>query len=255
MERVGRRADPDRRGRDRGADRVLHRVRRCCAMPCRIGSAVAASLVTVVDNDGASRADRVPPVVDDASQHRRRAWWQPPGLGAVLAAFGKGRCRRCASGGVQSGVDVDDAVGQDPGHMQGDRCGRQHGKHRVPGDRPRAEVEWVRQRDRGRPPLHDPWQFAWVEAEGFTSGATVTIQLQSSSLEVIRLQTARADRKGRVRQLVRIPAASAGEADVVVIGPAGKRRSRAHAARQGGPSPPHTTESWSRSCAAATATD
>jgi hypothetical protein len=67
-----------------------------------------------------------------------------------------------------------------------------------------------------------PGMFAWIEAEGFTSGATVTIQLQSSSLDVTRLQTVRADRKGRVRQLVRIPAASSGDADVVVIGPAGK---------------------------------
>jgi hypothetical protein len=66
-----------------------------------------------------------------------------------------------------------------------------------------------------------PGQSMWIEAEGFSPNATVTIQLQASSLEVVPLTTARADKKGRVRQLVKTPVATPGEADVVVMGPAG----------------------------------
>jgi hypothetical protein len=49
----------------------------------------------------------------------------------------------------------------------------------------------------------------------------VTIQLQSSSLEVTRLTTVHSDKKGRVRLFVRIPNATAGAGDVVVVGPSG----------------------------------
>jgi hypothetical protein len=38
---------------------------------------------------------------------------------------------------------------------------------------------------------------------------------------VTKLQTVRADRKGRVRLVVRIPAAAAGDGDVVLLGQAG----------------------------------
>ena len=38
-------------------------------------------------------------------------------------------------------------------------------------------------------------QVVWVTAEGFTPGATVTIQLQASDQQMIRLQTAQADRR------------------------------------------------------------
>jgi hypothetical protein len=64
-------------------------------------------------------------------------------------------------------------------------------------------------------------QAVWVEAEGYTANSSVTIQLQSSNLEVTRLTTVRADKKGRVRLFVRVPNAAAGDADVVVIGPSG----------------------------------
>ena len=64
-------------------------------------------------------------------------------------------------------------------------------------------------------------QSVFVEAEGFTPGAEVTTQLQTSNLDVIHLQTAHADKKGRVRQFVKVPTAVAGEADVVVMGASG----------------------------------
>jgi len=64
-------------------------------------------------------------------------------------------------------------------------------------------------------------QYAWVEAEGFNANSNVTVQLQSSTLQVTKLQTVRADRKGRVRLVVRIPTAPAGDGDVVLLGQAG----------------------------------
>lgn len=64
-------------------------------------------------------------------------------------------------------------------------------------------------------------QYVWVEAEGFTPGSQVTMQLQSSSLEVIPLLTTNADKKGRVRQFLKIPTSNPGDADLVVLGPAG----------------------------------
>ena len=68
-----------------------------------------------------------------------------------------------------------------------------------------------------------PGQVVWLSADGFTPVAQVTIQLQASNLDVIRLQTARADGKGRVRQIVTMPTAAPGDADVVVTGPAGAK--------------------------------
>jgi hypothetical protein len=61
----------------------------------------------------------------------------------------------------------------------------------------------------------------WVEAEGYTANSYVTIPLQSSNLEITTLKTVRADKKGRVRLFVKVPIVAAGEADVVVTGPAG----------------------------------
>jgi hypothetical protein len=66
-----------------------------------------------------------------------------------------------------------------------------------------------------------PDQLVWVEGEGFTPGATVTIQMQTPDLNVVELRTVRADRKGRVREIVKTPTAAAGDADVVLVGPAG----------------------------------
>ena len=42
-------------------------------------------------------------------------------------------------------------------------------------------------------------------------------------MDVVRLQTAVADSKGRVRQIVTMPTAAPGDADVVVTGPAGAK--------------------------------
>lgn len=64
-------------------------------------------------------------------------------------------------------------------------------------------------------------QSMWVEAEGYTANSYVTIQLQSSTLEITSLKTMRADKKGRVRLFVKVPIVAAGDADVVVAGPAG----------------------------------
>ena len=62
---------------------------------------------------------------------------------------------------------------------------------------------------------------SWIEADGFTPNSSVTVQLQSSTLQVTKLQTVRADRKGRVRLVVRIPSVPTGDSDVVLIGQAG----------------------------------
>ena len=64
-------------------------------------------------------------------------------------------------------------------------------------------------------------QSVWVESDGYAANSNVTIQLQSSSLEVTRLKTVRADKKGRVRLFVKVPTATAGDADVVVMGQSG----------------------------------
>ena len=61
----------------------------------------------------------------------------------------------------------------------------------------------------------------WIEADGFSPKASVTIQVQSSTGEVIPMTTAPADNHGRVHQLVEVPKAAAGDADVVLIGAAG----------------------------------
>jgi hypothetical protein len=66
-----------------------------------------------------------------------------------------------------------------------------------------------------------PGQYAWVEADGFTANSTVMVQFQSSTLQVTNLQTVRADRKGRIRLVVRVPAVAPGDGDVVLLGQAG----------------------------------
>jgi hypothetical protein len=64
-------------------------------------------------------------------------------------------------------------------------------------------------------------QSMWVEADGFTPGASASVRLQSSGLEVMNLVTARVDKRGRVRQFVKVPSALPGDADIVILGPAG----------------------------------
>ena len=66
-----------------------------------------------------------------------------------------------------------------------------------------------------------PGQVVWVAAEGFASGASVVIRLQTSDQQMISLQTTQADRRGRVRQIFVMPTAATGDADVIVTGAAG----------------------------------
>ncbi len=66
-----------------------------------------------------------------------------------------------------------------------------------------------------------PGQYAWVSAGGFTPGSQVKIELQSPNLDIVALQTATADRKGRVRQMLQMPTATAGDSDVLLTGTAG----------------------------------
>jgi hypothetical protein len=66
-----------------------------------------------------------------------------------------------------------------------------------------------------------PGQFAWVSAGGFAPASQVKIELQSSNLDVVTVQTVTADRKGRVRQLIQIPAATPGDSDVVLTSAVG----------------------------------
>jgi hypothetical protein len=66
-----------------------------------------------------------------------------------------------------------------------------------------------------------PGESMWIEADGFSPNADVTIQLLSSSHEIIPLTSTHADKRGRVRQFVKTPTAAGGDADVVVMGAAG----------------------------------
>jgi HYR domain len=179
------------------------------------------NLVTILDNDGATPSDRTPPVV---AAHRnivverggsRPAWvpytsptakdavdgvvpalCSPPSMSIMPVGKTQVSCKATDAAGNAASTTFQVTV----------RTAKSNGfVIAIGGDR-RCVASG---------------QYAWLEAEGFTSGAKVTIQLQSSSLEVIRLQTVRADRRGRVRQIVRIPTASAGDGDIVLIGPAG----------------------------------
>ncbi|HSB84882.1 MAG TPA: HYR domain-containing protein [Ilumatobacteraceae bacterium] len=66
-----------------------------------------------------------------------------------------------------------------------------------------------------------PGQVVLVSGEGFAAGASVTMFVQTANLDMLPLPTTIADRNGRVRQFVTIPATAAGKADIVVTGPAG----------------------------------
>jgi hypothetical protein len=189
------------------------------AIPYRF--AAGGNLVTVLDNDGPTPTDRKPPVV---AKHRniivergggRPAWvpYTPPSAtdavdGSLPAVCNPGPLSMMPTGRTVVTCTATDAAGNaaSSAFQVTVRNARTYGLAiAIGGDRRCV----------------NPGQFAWVEAEGFTPGSKVTIQLQSSSLDVTRLETVRADRKGRIRQIVRIPQAAAGDADVVVIGPAG----------------------------------
>ena len=190
------------------------------AIPYRFAS--GGNLVTVLDNDGASSRDSTPPAV---STHRnviverggnRPAFvpYSPPAaLDAVDGALST-VCKPAPLSSMPVGLtkvtcSAKDAAGNAASStfkvtVHNSKSG---GSARVIGG--------------GFQQCLTPGQSMWVEAEGFSPNATVTIQLQSSSTSVVRLATVHADKKGRIRQLVTTPPAPAGEADVVVMGPAG----------------------------------
>ena len=179
------------------------------------------NLVTVLDNDGPVSTDTTPPVV---APHRnviverggsRPAWvpFSPPSAtdkvdGSLPALCNPAPMSVMPMGKTQVTCAATDAAGNvAKGTFQVTvRSPKTNGSATAIGGDQRCVVAG---------------QLAWVMAEGFTPGSQVVIQLQSSSLEVARIQTLRADRKGRIRQIVRVPSSATGDADIVVTGPSG----------------------------------
>jgi hypothetical protein len=180
--------------------------------------------VTVLDNDGTAPRDTTPPVM---SKHRD-----------LLVERGGSRAARVSFAPPSATDDVDGAVPvvcapesmsvMPIGHTSvscsaSDRSGNKA--------RSAFDVTVHRSTNAGTAELiggHGercaaPGQVVLVKAEGFTPGAEVTIQLQTADQQVIRLQSAHADRKGRVFQIVTIPSTEGGDSDVVITGPAGER--------------------------------
>ena len=190
------------------------------AIPYRF--AEGGNLVTVLDNDGPPSGDTTPPAV---STHRnviverggsRPAWvpYSPPSAidavdGALPTVCNPAPMSAMPKGLTSVTCSATDAAGN---------AASSTFKVTVRGQKSGGSAKIVGGGDRQ---CLTPGQSVWIEAEGFSPNATVTIHLQASSLEVMPLTTARADKKGRVRQVVKTPAAAPGEADVVVIGPAG----------------------------------
>jgi HYR domain len=180
------------------------------------------NLVTVLDNDGNGSGDKVAPVV---AKHRnviversgsRPAWvsYSPPSATDAVDGPLTSLCDPAPMAAMPMGVSKVTCTATDAAGNAGSstfqmtvRSPKSGGSAKVVGGGSRQCLT--------------PGQSVWVEAEGFTSNSYVTIQLQSSSLEVTRLKTLRADKKGRVRLFVKIPTASFGDADVVVLGPSG----------------------------------
>jgi HYR domain len=190
------------------------------AVPYRF--ATGGNLVTVLDNDGKASADKVAPVV---AKHRnviverggsRPAWvpYSPPTAtdavdGALPAVCNPAPMAAMPAGVTKVTCTATDAAGNAASNtfQVTVRSPKSNASAKVVGG--------------GHRQCLTTGESVWVEAEGFTANSYVTIQLQSSSLEVTRLKTVRADRKGRIRLLVKVPTAAAGDADVVVLGPAG----------------------------------
>ena len=189
------------------------------AIPYRF--ATGGNLVTVLDNDGPASTDTTAPVV---AAHRNviverggsRPAWVPFSSpiatdqvdGALPALCNPAPMSVMPMGKTQVTCAATDAAGNvATGMFQVTvRSPKTNGSATAIGGDQRCVVAG---------------QLAWVMAEGFTPGSQVTIQLQSSSLEVALLQTMRGDRKGRIRQIITIPISATGDADVVVIGPSG----------------------------------
>jgi HYR domain-containing protein len=179
------------------------------------------NLVTVLDNDGAAPTDTVAPVIDT---HRnivvdrtgtRPAWvpFAPPNAndavdGSLPVLCNPAPLSIMPMGRSQVKCTSTDAAGNTAtsAFQVTVRNPKTHGVAQpIGGDRRCVTAG----------------QYAWIEAEGFTPNSTVTVQLQASTLEVTKLQTVRADKKGRVRLVVRIPSVPVGDSDVVLIGQAG----------------------------------
>jgi hypothetical protein len=190
------------------------------AIPYRF--ATGGNLVTVLDNDGKVPSDTTPPVV---GKHRnviverggnRPAWvpYAPPAAtdavdGALSAVCDPAPMAMMPKGKTKVTCSATDAAGN-----------KATSTFQVTVRNPKSEGS-AKVIGAGYRNCVKAGQWVWVEAGGFTGGAEVAIQLQSSSLDVTRLQMARADKKGRVRQFVKIPAAAPGDADLVILGPAG----------------------------------
>jgi hypothetical protein len=189
------------------------------AIPYRF--VAAGNLVTVLDNDGVVSADTTPPVivthrnvvVERGGSRPAWVWYSVPTATDAIDGSLPAVCNPAPMAAMPMGLTRVSCASTDAAGNKASstfkvtvRKPKHDGSLKIiGGDRECAT----------------PGQSVWVEAEGFTPGSSVTIQLQSSTLEIIRLATARADKKGRVRLVVKIPGVAAGDADVVVIGPAG----------------------------------
>ena len=171
------------------------------AIPYRFAD--GGNLVTVLDNDGPTSHDATPPAV---STHRnvvverggsRPAWvpYTPPtAVDAVDGALPT-VCKPAPLSSMPMGLtkvtcSAKDAAGN---------AATSTFKVTVHNSKSGGSAKVV---GGGFHQCVTPGQLMWVEAEGFSANATVTIQLQSSSLKVVRLATVHADKKGRIRQLV-----------------------------------------------------
>ena len=64
-------------------------------------------------------------------------------------------------------------------------------------------------------------QVLWVTAEGYSPGTQLTMFVETPGGDVLALPNATADRKGRIRAMVVLPAAPDGDADLVITGASG----------------------------------
>jgi hypothetical protein len=181
------------------------------------------NLVTVLDNDGVASTDITPPTV---ATHRnvvversgsRPAWvfFSPPPAtddvdGALTSICNPGPMSAMPKGRSQVSCSATDSAGNTGS-----------GTFQMTVRKPTEDGSARALGGHGDSQCVAPNEYAWVTAAGFTPGTRLTIQLQSSSLEVVHLQTVEADRKGRVVRLVKIPAVAGGDADVVISGRAG----------------------------------
>jgi hypothetical protein len=189
------------------------------AVPYRF--VVGGNLVTVLDNDGKVTGDKTAPVID---KHRnmvverggsRPAWvsYTTPTAtdavdGALPTVCNPAPMTAMPMGQTKVACKATDAAGNSASSafQVTVRSLKSSGSAKVVG---------------GYRQCLSAGQALWVEAEGYTANATVTIQLQSSSLEITRLKVVKADKKGRVRLFVMVPNTTAGDADVVIVGPSG----------------------------------